>query len=116
MSEYKESTVAGTSYNRAHTIIIRNPKDAAPSGEFHREDVYIFPDREVSIPSSVVPTVYDPGKMIPLRNPETGELLGQDMPMSMLFVLLYSLFFLEATAFDAAAAAAALESPVDEPV
>lgn len=113
--EYSETDVVGTAYVRSHQIVINNPDEGAPSGVMFREKILTMADGRVSLPHTSVPIVYDPAKNLTLLNPETGEAFDQatlqyfanvmvdtgTLPMTFLFVMLFSLFVQESTAFDA---------------
>ncbi len=105
MSDYKESTVGGTTWQRCCQIVIDNPRGAVPSVRFDEEEVLALSGgREIKRPLGALVLPFDPAQAIPLRDPTTGELTGATTTYGAAYTLLYSAYMVAATARDAALA------------
>jgi len=108
MSDYKESTVAGTAWQRCCQIVIDNPRGAVPSVRFEEEEVLALADgREIKRSLGALALPFDPAQEIPLRDPATGELTGDLTTYGAAYALLYSAYMAAAEARDAALVAPA---------
>lgn len=128
MSNYKETTIAGTSYVRADRVTINNGVESKGI-TFNETEVINLSNGETmtkgagSVSESF--TADNATTAIPLINPETGADIGVSMTYQELYVAVYSLYFklaLERDAFEAAqiaaaqAAAEVVVDPVADPV
>lgn len=95
MSEYRETTIIGSSYQRGRTLIFENPRNAAPSILIKEETVNIFPTKEIAEPAGEIRKIItDLSITFPIRNPATNIIIeGQTATYQDLFVLLYSLYW-----------------------
>ena len=106
MSDYKESTVAGTTWQRCYQIVVDNQRGAAPAVSFCEEEVLALADgREIKTQLGPLTIPFDPAQEIPLRDPTTGELTGATTTYGEAYTLLYSAYMAAAEARDAAIAA-----------
>lgn len=105
MPDYKESTVAGTTWQRCCQIVIDNTRGAAPSVRFDEEEVLALADgREIKRALGALALPFDPARSIPLRDPVTGALTGGATTYGAAYALLYSAYMAAAEARDAALA------------
>lgn len=100
MPNYKETTVAGDVYTRCKSVVLSNPKGAVPTLSFIEELWYNIPGNEMGKDSGAIMTQFDPSAVIPLRNPQTDQLLGTSVTHADLHVILYSLYIQQAHARD----------------
>ena len=101
MPDYKEAAVTGTSWQRCCQIVIDNPRNAVPTVRFDEESVMAMSDgTEVRRTVGNLALPFDPAKLIPLRDPATGELTGDVSSYGMAYVLLYSAYLAAATERD----------------
>ena len=104
-TDYREATVMGQSWQRCNQIVIENPHKGAPVVRFDEERVLALQTgRDVRTPAGSLALPFDPSKIIPLRDPATGELTGEVASYGMAYVLLYSAYLAAATERDDAAA------------
>lgn len=115
MPNYRETTTSATSWRRAYHVEIRNPlpEHGVPFVEFREEEVVRVANRLIAVPvggaSLPLAARYAPTEAIPIRNPETGELTGEQMTHAELYRALFSLYLNLAHARDAREAAAAAQ-------
>lgn len=111
MSDYRESSIAGTSYTRGRSMYFENPKDSNPSLLVREETVINLADRVITEHAGEIRKVVDDLNVeFPLRNPATNEIIeGQTMTYQDLYVGLFSLYWSLALARDAEEAAKAAE-------
>lgn len=104
MSNYKESAVTGTAWQRCHQIVIDNPLGNTPVVRFDEEEVLTTSTGQtVRRPVPGISLPFDPAKPFPLRNPVTGELIpGAASTYGDAYVLLYSAYMAAAEERDAA--------------
>lgn len=113
MPDYKQATTAATTWQRCHQIVIDNPRGALPSVRFDEETVTtLAPGDEIKRQVGTLSLLFNPAQTIPLRDPATGELTGQESSYGMAYVLLFSAYMAAAQARDAAAALAPQNQPV----
>jgi len=98
MATYKESIVSGslTSWQRCNKITIENPYNdpSAVNVQFEEEVVKVLPDGEVFRNSCGIMTkVFDPGKIIQIRNPMDWELTGQSITLGEVMALVGSVYW-----------------------
>lgn len=95
---YNEVTLPGgiVTYWRAGNISIDNTYNAIPSAQFTVEKITLIPGEEpaTKFVHRVSLKLDDPMRLIPMRNPETGELTGAMMPAYGVYSLLYSMHVL----------------------
>ncbi len=101
MADYKETTLEGTAYTRCDSVLLSNPKDGLPGVAFHEQRYYNLDGEVVVRDMGSLPVSYDPAGVIQLRNPATGELVGQTMSHDVLYAAMYSLYIQSALARDA---------------
>lgn len=89
---YLEQSVAGTKWRRYASVSVSNPYGGLPAIHIGAEDVALMGDDPVPVVLSRAPIVaqFDPAGVIPLRNPETGELIGATMTQAEIYMVLYS--------------------------
>lgn len=102
MSNYKESNIAGTVWQRCHEVKIFNTRGAAPSAEFLEERVIVLEDAD-EIRQSLGPlkVFFDPARLVPILNPETGEETGHQVTYAEIYAVLYSAYIAAALERDA---------------
>lgn len=111
MSDYRETSIAGTSYTRGRSMYFENPLGSAPSLLVLEETVINLADRVITEHAGEIRKVVDDLSVeFPLRNPATNEIIeGQSMTYQDLYVGLYSLYWHLALDRDAEEAAKAAE-------
>lgn len=104
MADYKESTVAGTSWIRACRVVIENPYQQAPSVMFVEERAINLGDQIITQLQSNVSCAFDPAATFPLLDPLTGEVSTErpEITHGELYAVLNSLYMHLATQRDAA--------------
>jgi len=106
MANYKETAVSGSSYSRCCEIKIINPLNATPVVAFVEQQATVLLDGKVYTErSDTLTSEYDPAKLIPMRDPTTGNLTGASTSFADVYNILYSAYIAEAEARDAAIAA-----------
>lgn len=104
-TNYKESALAGTAWNRCHTIAVMNPRGFPPAIQFLEERVIALDDgQEIRQNLGPIDVIYDPDRIIPLLDPTTGESTGQVATYSQVYQILYSAYISAAQARDASMA------------
>lgn len=95
MTEYKESSVAGTSYKRGRSLYFENPRNNIPALLIREELVTILTDREIIEPAGeILKNITDLSISFPLRNPQTNEIIENlSMTYQDLYVGLFSLYW-----------------------
>ena len=94
MSDYKEVSLTGVSWQRAHLITIANSHGGTPWIKFQEERITQLSDGQVlhSPVGELIEEMVDPSTVFNVINPLTGDIVGtatyQDLQ-----VLLYSLYF-----------------------
>lgn len=100
-----EQPVSGTQYVRAHTIVLTNPLGSAPGVAYQAEAVLLVDGAPAFRKhAGVLSGEVDVTAMIDLRDPQTGALTGQSVPVALVYQALYSDFLnrLQATTTPAA--------------
>jgi hypothetical protein len=107
MSDYRETSVAGTSYTRGRSLYFENPYNSTPSLLIREETIINLADRVITEPAGEIRKVVDDLTVeFPLRNPATNEIIeGATMSYQDLYVGLFSLYWKLARDRDAAAQA-----------
>lgn len=102
MPNYKETTISGSSYIRAHRVIINNPYQGIPTISFQEEEVLNVNGQVIQQQKeSVNESLTDPSASFPLVDPTTGDSLGE-ATYGQIYVLLHSLYLHLAAKRDAA--------------
>ena len=106
MAKYKETAVSGSNFTRCCEIRITNPLGAVPVVAFIEQQATVLLDGKVYTErGEILTTEYDPAKLIPMRDPATGNLTGASTSFADVYNILYSAYIAEAEARDAAIAA-----------
>lgn len=101
--KYQEQTATGTTWVRCKSLTIDNSLTSAPTANFQETRVTEVNGKFSEQYVSGLVKAFDPvNGVIPLRNPETGELIGTTATHADLYVILYSLYMQTALARDAA--------------
>lgn len=95
MSDYRETSVSGTSYTRGRSLYFENPLGSNPSLLVREETVINLADRVITEPAGEIrKVVTDLSVEFPIRNPATNEIIeGQTMTYQDLYVGLFSLYW-----------------------
>lgn len=101
MTDYKETEVTGTSWQRCDAVTISNPRNAVPTVRMSEEIIANLGGNEFSKTAQGLAFAFDPSIVIPLLNPVTGLSTGSSMTGMDVYVALYSLYILKAAARDA---------------
>lgn len=102
MPNYNESTVTGTSWQRCHTVTIRNPLGGAPKIEFAEERVIAMEGEDMRTWVAGCEKEFSASGVFPLLDPQTNQPTGQSMTHEALYQALYSLYMQTAAERDAA--------------
>lgn len=104
MANYQETTGEGSTWKRCLVVSITNPVNGPKTVHFMEEIAARV--GTVAIGSGSTDGIHenadDLTKVIPLRNPETGELTGESLTYGDVYVALYSAYMQAALARDAA--------------
>ena len=101
MSDYQESSVVGTRWNRFNRIRIDNTLGAVPVVYLDEESVTVLADgRSLHEHVGTLQVPFVPEYPIERRNPGTGELTGQKIALSEVYEIVYSLCIQEALVRD----------------
>lgn len=101
MSDYQESSVVGTRWNRFNHIKIDNTFRSVPVVYLDEERVTILADgRALHEPVGTLQVPFAPNYPIALRNPSTGEVTGQTITLGDVYGIVYSLCIQEAMVRD----------------
>jgi len=102
-SLYKPTDVTGQEYTRAFQIVIDNPLGKPPAITFHEQRVLNASTGEQRrFPAGQLSLAYDPGMVIPLLDPTTGQPVGRDIPIPEGYAMIYSIYMHAASLRDAA--------------
>jgi hypothetical protein len=121
MSDYKQTTLAGTAYTRACAISIANPLTGVKAINFSEEQIVNLGDETIIRPQGGFQepfTAENAGTEFALINPVDGTPLGATATYQQIYVMMHSLYFHLATLRDVAvaeAAAMAAQPPAPEP-
>ena len=110
MPDYKETTVAGTAYTRAHQVVIANPSVGTKAISFYEEQVINLENEQIIRQQGGVQepfTADNANEEFALINPLDGTPIGMTMEYKDVHVALHSLYYHVAAKRDAAVAAAA---------
>jgi hypothetical protein len=100
MANYNESSINGTSYQRAWRVEAENPLEGSKHITFHEEVVAVLADDTIHKQKGNITKAYDPSASFNLLNPETGAVVGS-MTHDELYAAIYSLYIATATERDA---------------
>lgn len=92
MAQYQEQTGQGQLWQRCYSITIDNPLGGGATITFNEEKVMAIGAEVVKTPFTMCRKRFNPQALFPLRNPQTGELTGQNMTHLELYNILYSLY------------------------
>lgn len=106
MADYKQTQIAGESHVRAKSVLLENPKGGQGTISFEEEKWYELGGDTVSRPIGWLRVPFDPQAVIALRDPRTGDLIGQDISQGSVYAAIYSLYVQLATQRDEALLAA----------
>lgn len=105
MSNYNETTITGTGWQRCHTVQIANPATGIKSVYFQEELIYnVGLPEPLSTYTGGCGTVFAAGSAFPLLDVQTGEPTGSTMTHEQLYQAIYSLYMQTAKARDEEAA------------
>jgi hypothetical protein len=111
---YKETTLAGTSWTRCRCVTITNPLpghghiqaitgiEEGPTAFFQEEKVVSDGSVQTSSDAGSCRKAFDAWAAIPMLNPSTSEPTGASVTHAELYAILYSLYMQTATERDAA--------------
>lgn len=107
MSNYRETQIAGTRWTRCGVVQIINPYQRTPAVQFVEEVVTSLGEGEEPLFANAggISVAFDPNRVIPLRDPFTGELTGQTTTYGAVHAVLYSAYMDAALERDAKAVA-----------
>lgn len=102
MAEYQETPVSGSSYVRANSVLLENPKNGARNIIFAEERWYSLGDgTSVAAQLGQLSVPFDPAGTIEVLNPYTGLPTGATATQGEVYALVYSFYVQEATKRDA---------------
>ena len=104
MSDYKESTIAGTTWQRCHQIVIENPREGAATVRFEEEEVLALDGREVRRSVGAITVPVDMVKTFAMLDPVTGQPTGEQVSYGYARAMLASAYLAAAAERDAALA------------
>lgn len=107
MADYKESSITGKTWQRCSMVSIHNPYKALPIIYLQEEEVTEADGKFIAVPVQGLQFPFDPSRVIPLRNPLTGEPLGSTMTFQQMYIGLWSLYIDAAIRRDLSVSAAA---------
>lgn len=116
MPDYKQTTISGTSWQRAWRAECENPLDGQRSITFHEEQVLNAGGQTIRTPAGSVSVPFDLQNALtpfPLLDPDTGQQIGT-ATYAQVYRLLHSLYIHAATQRDAQELALQ-EQPPTEP-
>ena len=101
MSDYKETAVNGTQWQRCCAINIQNDYGRTPRVTFGEEQITLVNGENFIQHLGPLNVNFDPSAVIELRNPADGTLLGASMTQGQIHVALWSLYMQMAAQRDA---------------
>ncbi len=113
MTDYKQTTLAGTAYTRANAVTVANPLTGVKAINFFEEQVVNLGDEVMLRPQGGFQEPFtddNAGTEFPLLNPQDSTPLGATATYTELYVMLHSLYLHLAKRRDEA-----LQTPI-EPV
>lgn len=118
MADYKQTTVAGTSYVRAFSVQANNPLTGTKAISFMEEKVINLGDEQITRPQGGIQEPLMTENMLEefqLVNPVDGTPIGQTMTYQQVYLALHSLYLHVATKRDVAVAATAEQAATPAP-
>ena len=113
MSDYKESTIAGTVWQRCHEIVVSNTRGAVPRIQFFEERVIALEGAgEIRQTLGPLEVAFDPALVVQILDPTTGQPTGASATYGEAYVLLYSAYLAAALARDALIPPPVTETPI----
>jgi len=100
MPNYNESAVSGTSWQRCHTVTVRNPLGGLPAIEFAEERVIVLDGQQIKQWVAGCGATFSQDGSFPLLDPTTNAPTGVTMSHTALYIALYSLYMQTAAARD----------------
>lgn len=91
-ADYRGETVEGRRWRRAAKVTILNPYMGVPTVAIDEEQITSIEGQVSAKPTDVLTTTVDLTSVIPLRDPDTGALLGRSVTHGEAYVMLYSLY------------------------
>jgi hypothetical protein len=93
-----EKQIAGTSWIRAHTIIMRNPFNGDRTVEFNEEKLIQLADGStISQTAPGIGITFDPNEQVQILDPDTGAAIpGMIMSQGLIMTAIASLYFKKA--------------------
>ena len=110
-TNYKESAIAGTSWQRACRVVVENPLNGTSTIMFVEEEAVNLGDKTITNLCSNLSCTFDPAATFPGLDPETGLPVGRDITHGEVYALLNSLYMDLAKKRDEALAATPAEEP-----
>ena len=102
MSNYKETSVAGTSWVRCSTVIIQNDLGETPTVVFAEQKIINLDGaQQVVQPMGSVRLGFDPDATLPLVDPATNLPTGETVTHAQAYQILHSAYLQAAMARDA---------------
>lgn len=101
MQNYQQTTVAGESWTRCHTVTIHNPLAGVPAIAFSEERVTLLDGETLHRWTDTLRKDFDMAGSFPLLDPATNATTGATMTHAQLYVALYSLYMQTAAERDA---------------
>lgn len=112
MGNYQESTITATPFTRARQIIIHHPYKGSPSVDYREERVIEIEGQVISRDMGTLSVPIRLDRMIPMRDIETGDLTGDNIPMAYAYAVIYSAYLQDALNRDYIAALPPEPDPV----
>lgn len=101
MGDYKSTELVGTSYKRGKKLIFFNTLNANPALHIEEELVYNLNDEMLNVPAGlIIKEIHDLSTEFEIRDPMTGEPMGETRTYLDIYSLLYSLYWHLATERD----------------
>ena len=111
MSNYKQTTVSGETWQRAARVVVENPLNATPSILIVEEEAIVLGDKTITNVCGNLSCAFDPEATFPAIDPATDEPVGRDITHGEVYALLNSLYMDLAKKRDEALAATPAEEP-----
>ena len=104
-TNYNQSTIAGSSWQRAKQVVIDNMYNAVPVIEFKEEILYEMGNTVMTQAAGSLFDSYNPATVINVLDPSTGLTTGISITMAQFYQYLYSYYLQIASQRDANIAA-----------
>lgn len=105
MSNYQETQVTGSKWQRCNQVVLNNPYSGTPTIAMKEETVATLEGSVFTQTQSGLTFNFDPSGVIALRDPQTGDLTGETTSQGAVYLAIYSLYVQAALERDAAQAA-----------